>query len=169
MLIGNNLNTNIQTQIFNRKINNDKAEISNETKEIGLTEVVTKNEQINKTEKDIFKSKSFNMEENNINNSFNELKNILKQDNVNENKLTEFIQKKENELKENSNKVTTSLNINTFNDIIDSAKKIKESISNNQVDKYKDLTSDIYKKQEIYLSSIMSTHNLMDSIIKQKG
>ena len=169
MLIGNNLNTNIQTQIFNRKINNDKAEISNETKEIGLTEVVTKNEQINKTEKDIFKSKTFNMEENNINNSFNELKNILKQDNVNENKLTEFIQKKENELKENSNKVTTSLNINTFNDIIDSAKKIKESISNNQVDKYKDLTSDIYKKQEIYLSSIMSTHNLMDSIIKQKG
>lgn len=169
MLIGNNLNTNIQTQIFNRKINNDKAEISNETKEIGLTEVVTKNEQINKIEKDIFKSKTFNMEDNNINNSFNELKNILKQDNVNENKLTEFIQKKENELKENSNKVTTSLNINTFNDIIGSAKKIKESISNNQVDKYKDLTSDIYKKQEIYLSSIMSTHNLMYSIIKQKG
>lgn len=169
MLIGNNLNTNIQTQIFNRKINNDKAEISNETKEIGLTEVITKNEKINQTEQNILKNKTFDMEENNINTSFNELKDILKQDNVNENKLSEFIQKKENELKENSNKVSSSLNMNTFNDIIDSAKKIKESLSTNQVEKYKDLTSDIYKKQEVYLSSIMSTHNLMDSIIKQKG
>lgn len=45
MLIGNNNYDNVYVKHINRNINSDKAEVSNNVKEIGLSQVVTKSNQ----------------------------------------------------------------------------------------------------------------------------
>lgn len=45
MLIGNNNYDNVYVKYINRNINSDKAEVSNNVKEIGLSQVVTKSNQ----------------------------------------------------------------------------------------------------------------------------
>ncbi len=169
MLIDNNYNSGIYTQTLNKNLDLKKSENAAEIENKDITNAVTNSGNAILNQSDFYKNKTFNTEDDSVNNAFKNLKDIMKDGKPSMADINDFLNTTQAQLKSNNTKVTSSLSMNAFKELNDTASNIKSAITNNQTDKFNDLTSDIYKKHETYMNSVMSTHNIMDSIIKQRG
>lgn len=170
MIIENKYNSNIYSQLINKNIDSKKIEISAETEKIDTTQAVIKNSEANLSLSDFYKNKTFSTEEDKVNKSFMDLKSIMKEGKPSMSDINDFLNTTQAQLTKETNKQSNSaMSMNAFQEMIDIANKMKVTNQGDQTDKYSKINSDIYKKHEAYMSTIMSTHNLMDSIIKQRG